>query len=132
MKTFKLNFENVSIDTGINKDNEKFNRVYVNFSKIEDKMYRVGEFLSFAELQILKMQCPNIDLETIQEVDISKFIKQVSLVSEENKFGIRRYLNIEFGFGYVKKINLENDDYFLILTCYKQIATVQPAVTQKK
>lgn len=132
MVKFKLKVESVSIDTAINKDNEKFNRLYVNFSKIGDRMYRVGEFLSFAECQILRNQYPDIDLDTIQEADISKVIKQVELVSEENRFGLRQFLNVHFNVGYIKKINLENDDYFLILTSYKETATVQATVTTKK
>lgn len=129
----RLVFKNVVIDTNVNKDGELYNKLYVNFNEDEKNYYRLGDFLSFAEKNILKAKY-NFDLETIQLLDITKHIQYVELVKDETKYGTRQYFNVHFDIGYDMSVKVDNDNYFFLNIAYKQekVITSSESVTTKK
>ena len=117
MKT-RINFETISIDTNNNKEGQLYNKLYVNFDNSKDNYYRIGEFLSFPEKRFLKERY-NYDFDSIKESDITNNIQYIEVCKDESRYGIKLYLNVHFDIGYDKKINIENDDYFLLVNSYK-------------
>ena len=112
----KIDFEKVEINTNIGKDDKIFNLLAIQVS--EKLEINVCYFFSNME-KILLSQKYGYDFATIQRVDISKNIKSVELVKEENKFGIKQYIVVHFDIGYDLRIkNIPADKFFILVDMF--------------
>ena len=127
----KTKYDNVEIETNLNKDGELYSKLYVNFEKDGVEYYRQGEFLSFEEKKFLSKKY-KFDFKTISTLDITKHIQYVEVKREENKYGVKEFINVHFDIGYDKKINIKTDALFLITQMYKQDNTSLPVKEEKK
>ena len=112
----KIDFEKIEINTNIGKDNKIFNLLAIQVSEKLD--INVCYFFSNME-KILLSQKYGYDFATIQRVDISKNIKSVELVKEENKYGIKQYIVVHFDIGYDLRIkNISADKFFILVDMF--------------
>lgn len=114
----KVKFLNVSILTDNNKDGNLGSRLFIFFERNGEEYYAITDFLTFTEKKLLKNKYPKIDFDSVNETDITNNIQYVEAVKEENRYGVKQYLNVHFDIGYDRKINIENDKYFLIMQLY--------------
>ena len=112
----KIDFEKIEINTNIGKDNKIFNLLAIQVSEKLD--INVCYFFSNME-KILLSQKYGYDFATIQRVDISKNIKSVELVKEENKYGIKQYIVVHFDIGSDLRIkNISADKFFILVDMF--------------
>lgn len=112
----KIDFEKIEINTNIGKDEKIFNLLAIQVS--EKLEINICYFFSNME-KILLSQKYGYDFATIQRVDISKNVKSVELVKEENKFGIKQYIVVHFDIGYDLRIkNIPADKFFILVDMF--------------
>ena len=112
----KIDFEKIEINTNIGKDEKIFNLLAIQVS--EKLEINICYFFSNME-KILLSEKYGYDFATIQRVDISKNVKSVELVKEENKFGIKQYIVVHFDIGYDLRIkNIPADKFYVLSTMF--------------
>lgn len=127
MQKVKVKFLSVDVDTALNENGEVYNMLFVNFAKGQNP-YRENEFISFKE-KIFLSEKEKLDLNTIQTQDITNNIGDIMLCKDKNRYGEKKFLEIPFKCGYIKKISLEDDSYFMINSMYR--ADLVSAVTSE-
>ena len=130
VEKFKVCYSSVSIDTNYNQKGDLFNKLYVNFVEGEE-FFRCGEFLEFAEKKLLKIKHPNIDLATIQNLNVSDNINSVECCVDSNKYGEKFYLLVNFGTRYGFQIPIKGSEFDIISELYriKNVVSVSKVVS---